>query len=110
MIELRPLLQNYGPIEINLGKISIFENEKEDVVKISVVSPRLVQLNSIINRHFENTETHPDYIPHVTLAYVKPGLGKKYEGNGTFAGVKVILDKAEFSGNDYRETTFSMIN
>lgn len=106
--ELRPLLQNYGPIEITLGKISLFENGKEDVIKIEVTSPRLVQLNSLITKHFENTETHPDYIPHITIAYVKSGAGKKYEGNGAFEGTKVILDKAEFSGNDYRETTFSM--
>jgi 2'-5' RNA ligase len=108
--ELRPLLQNYGPIEITLGKFSIFENGKEDVVKISVRSPRLVKLNSIITNQFENTETHPEYIPHITICYVKPELGKKYDGNTTFEGRKVILDKAEFSGNDYRETTFSMVN
>lgn len=106
--ELRPLLQNYGPIEITLGKISLFENGKEDVIKIEVTSPRLVQLNSLITKHFENTDTHPNYIPHVTIAYVKSGSGKKFVGNTAFEGVKAILEEAEFSGNDYRETTFSM--
>ena len=108
--ELRPLLQNYGPIKIVLGKISIFKNENEDVVKIGVVSPDLVQLNSTISVQFENTDTHPEYVPHITLAYVKPGIGKKYEGNNTFEGKEVILNTAEFSGNDNRETSFSMIN
>jgi 2'-5' RNA ligase len=106
--ELRPLLQNYGPIEIILGKLSIFENGKEDVVKINVTSPKLIELNLIITNRFENTTTHDKFIPHCTIGYVKPGLGKKYDGNDAFEGMKVILDKAEFSGNDYRETTFSM--
>jgi 2'-5' RNA ligase len=108
--ELRPLLQNYGDIECTLGNISIFQNDKEDVVKIDVQSPRLVELNSIITHHFENTETHPIYIPHVTICYLKPGAGKKYAGNSEFAGTKIILEEAEFSGNDYREMTFTLSN
>jgi 2'-5' RNA ligase len=106
--ELRPLLENFGPIEATLGNISIFENEKEDVIKIEVESPRLIQLHNIINKNFENIETHSTFIPHCTIGYVQPGMGKKYADNTDFAGMKVILKEAEFSGNDYRETTFSL--
>ena len=31
--------------------------------------------------NFENTQTFPEYHPHMTLAYVKPGTGKKYVSN-----------------------------
>lgn len=106
--EVRPLLDKIGPIKIILGEITIFENKDQDVVKISVESPDLVRLNKLISGAFEHTQTHPQYIPHCTLAYVKPGAGKKYVGRKDFAGKKITIDEILFSGNDYRETTFSL--
>jgi hypothetical protein len=103
-IEIRQIIWDFGPIEATLGKISLFENGKEDVVKIEVESPSLVELNKIISDKFENTKTHSEYIPHTTLAYIKPGLGMRYIGDDTFAGRKVLLTEVVYSGNDYRET------
>jgi 2'-5' RNA ligase len=102
--ELRLLLSRINPIEITLGEISVFENGDIDVVKLGVQSPALCIVNGIISECFENTNTHPDYIPHITVAYVRHGLGKKYAGNKTFAGRKLKLNSAIFSGNDNRKT------
>jgi 2'-5' RNA ligase len=97
----------FGPIELTLGEISIFENEDQDVVKISVVSPDLVRLNKIISDNLDHTDTFT-YTPHVTLGYVKPGAGQKYVGRKDFAGTKVKIKEILFSGNDYRETVFPL--
>jgi 2'-5' RNA ligase len=102
--ELREMLADFGPVDITLGETSIFENDEADVVKLSVVSPRLCKLNTLISDKFEHTDTHDIYIPHVTLAYVKPGYGKKYQGRKDFSGRKIKLEKALFSGNDNRKT------
>lgn len=106
--EIRPFISNFKPIHIILGKISIFENEGQDVVKISVDSSDLVKLNKIICESFDHTDTHHMYIPHCTLAYVKSGMGKKYKDRSDFLGREIILKEVLFSGNDYRETIFNL--
>ena len=102
--ELRNLVWDFGIVRTVLDSISIFSSDEQDVVKIGVTSPDLHRLNKLIANTFDNTETHPVYVPHVTIAYVKPGEGKKYVGRSDFEGKKIILEEALFSGNDYRET------
>ena len=106
--ELRSLIFKHGPIDVKLGEISLFQNDEADVVKIEVESPGLVALNKKIADSFEHTDTHPDYIPHVTVAYLKPGMGQKYVGPVPFTGKKIRLTSVMFSGNDNRETTLPL--
>jgi 2'-5' RNA ligase len=102
--ELRDLLFGKDPIRIQLKNISLFSNDEHDVVKLGVESPELHQFNKLVSDSFEHTDTHPDYIPHVTIAYVKKGLGKKYDGRSDFSGRECLLDSVVFSGNDNRRT------
>jgi 2'-5' RNA ligase len=102
--EVRELLSNFGPIDITLGKTSIFTGDEFDVVKIDVISPGLCELNALISKNFKHTDTHPKYIPHLTVAYVKSGTGKKYVGSDQFKGRKIKVDSVIFSGNDNRKT------
>jgi len=67
-------------IQIEINKISIFENDEFDVVKFDVISKELTKINSIM-RELPNTLTFPKYHPHLTLAYLKKGTGKKYMKN-----------------------------
>jgi 2'-5' RNA ligase len=64
-------------IEIKLVGISIFENDNYDVVKFTVESDDLKQINKKLNK-LPNKQTYPEYVPHITIAYVKPSQGKKY--------------------------------
>lgn len=102
--EIRSFLFGQKPFMIELGPISLFSNDEGDVVKIEVISPELHALNKKISETFEHTDTHPEYIPHVTLAYVKAGCGKKYEGRTDFQGMKIPISGCTFSGNDNRKT------
>ena len=68
-----------GQITVTIDEIGTFENDEYDVVKYNVpVTPELKEYRRIIEDTFPNTQTFPEYNPHVTLAYVKPGCGKKY--------------------------------
>lgn len=100
--------QNYligrKPITLRLGKVSLFEADDHDVVKLEVSSPQLHSLNRTVSNNFEVTDTYPQYIPHVTIAYVKKGRGKPYDGREDFVGKEVILNRATFSGKDNRKT------
>ena len=78
-------------IKIKVNKISIFENEDFDVVKFDVESELLNKINSVMKK-LPNVSTFPNYHPHITIAYVKKGKGKKY--------VKDFTKKYEMVGNE----------
>jgi 2'-5' RNA ligase len=89
---------------VKLGKVSLFENDKFDVVKVDVESSDLHRLNQKVSESQPQTETHPGYKPHVTIAYVKKGRGQKYVGDTSFEGREVTLDNVTFSGRDGERT------
>lgn len=66
-------------INISIKGISHFETPDYDVVKFDIDSKKLHQLNKIMVDNFEYTNGYPDYHPHMTIAYVKKGTGKKYD-------------------------------
>lgn len=101
--KVRELLADEKPITVKMGKTSVFDDSGDgDVVKVDVDSPELRALNKKIADAMEHTDTHPGYSPHVTVAYVKPGLGKKYAGDTSLEGHTVTIDKLTFSGADGR--------
>lgn len=61
---------------------SLFENPEFDVFKYDVGYPTrggafLHYCNSLLSE-LPNTQTYPDYHPHMTIAYLQPGKGKQY--------------------------------
>lgn len=57
--------------------LSCFNNEKYDVLKFDILGDNLHDTNKEL-KQFPYTTEYPDYHPHMTVAYFKPGLGKKY--------------------------------
>ena len=97
---VRQLLANEPPIRATLGTTSIFpasETGGDDVVKVDVVSEDLRRINTKIAAAVEVTDTHPEYQPHVTLAYVKPGKGQQYAGQTKLQGKKLQFKQLVFS-------------
>lgn len=111
--DVQALLANEPPIRATIGKVSIFpakEGADYDVVKMDVDSPDLHRLNAKIAAGTKVTDTHPEYKPHVTLAYVKPGEGAKYVGKATaLTGKEVTLDKITFSGRGGQEVKIPLV-
>ena len=94
----RALLEQWAPITMTFGQTSVFEGEEFDVIKVDVVSPQLLALNAEL-ASLPNTETHK-YSPHATLAYVKPGLGRKYSGMTDLDGVSFEAAEVVFSDTE----------
>jgi hypothetical protein len=62
--------------------VSLFEAENYDVLKFDIRYPNrsgafLTRCNRML-RELPHTSTYPTYHPHLTIAYVKSGKGKKY--------------------------------
>lgn len=98
--DVESVVKGFGPVEISLGQVSIFEPEGKDndVVKVEVESNSLRELNKKVST-LENSDEHPEYKPHVTIAYVKKGEGQKYVGREDFKGMKFTSDDLVFSAS-----------
>lgn len=110
--DVRRVLANERPITVTLGKTSTFPpsagSDGAEVVKVDVHSPDLHRLNAKIAGALAHTDTHPDYKPHVTLAYVKAGLGQKYTGDTSLEGRRLTVHDVTFSGKDRSEISIPL--
>jgi len=111
--DVRRVVAGFGAVVGRFGKVSLFpakDGKDFDVVKIDVYSNDLRRLNKTISDNLECTDTHPNYHPHVTLAYVKAGCGQKYvdgqqqgvEGT-TFTATEMV-----FSSKGGKKTTIPL--
>lgn len=65
-------------IEVKFKDISMFEQDEMDVLKFGCESSALESLHKTVKYYFDNNWEWPDYQPHVTITYLKPGTAKKY--------------------------------
>ncbi len=94
--DVEKLVKGFGTVYIQYGKTSIFEAEEHDVVKVEISGERLFELNKLLKK-LPYTNNYPDYKPHMTLAYVKPGAGKKYVGMDDINGYESMCTRLTFS-------------
>jgi hypothetical protein len=104
------ILREQKHIPATLRKTSVFSEEGKDydVVKLDVDSPELHRLRDKISAACDNTQTYPNYQPHVTLAYVKKGNGSKYANLLDLEGEKIDLNNLVFCGQDEGKTQFKI--
>lgn len=80
-------------ISLDVDGIDCFENKDFDVIKMNVKSDTLNLLNKELSK-LPHTTDYPDYKPHITIAYLLPGMGEKYiesDYKYTFNQVKKII-------------------
>ena len=82
-------LDGFKGSKININGVGIFENEKFDVVKLNVdpTGSLLVMHDKLCE--FPHTSYYPVYEPHITIGYVKKGLGKKYV-NSNYSDTRLV--------------------
>lgn len=99
------LASGFGPIEITLSTIDVFNtNPNFDVLKVNIISDRLMQLNKLICDNMHYTDKFPVYIPHATIAYIKKGTCLNLINSTVFDKLIDIVDEIYFtsrSGDEY---------
>lgn len=96
--EVRRAVEGQPPVAVQFGPVSFFSSAEHDVIKIDIESSGLHALNSAISGALACTDTYPDYKPHLTVAYVKPGLGPHYaERLNDLQGKVAVFDRLIFS-------------
>lgn len=108
--DIKKVLDEFTFSTCKIHNASLFENEKYDVLKFDVKGENLHACNEAL-KQFPYTNNFPDYHPHMTIGYLKSGMGKKYtkmlegqefelvpkyaiysEPNGTKTKIKVRID------------------
>lgn len=109
--DVAKFFKGISPVEIKLGKTKHFEPPELpfDVVTIEVISDVLPELNKKICGELECADgLIEEYRPHITVAYVKRGTGKKYIGDSFIEGSELTLDEVVFSPVEGERTTFNL--
>lgn len=94
---MRNCMGEDGCGDITLGPVSVFSNDKFDVLKFDAIGDWLHATNGEL-KELPHTNEYPDYKPHCTLAYLKPGLGQKYVA--LFNGLLYKVKPKEFIYSD----------
>lgn len=96
------------PSEVKLKRLDCFENDNGfDVVKFDLDGEGLVEINSALAK-LPHTTDFPKYHPHLTLAYVKEGTGRKYIRNlkndepANVRITKVVYNKTDGTVKEYK--------
>ena len=102
--EVKDKLKDIKFTDLVIHKPSLFENEKYDVLKFDVTYPTkggafLTKANAAL-KELPFTSDFPKYHAHVTIAYVKPGLGKKYTEMFKDQEYKITPTKIVYSNAD----------
>ncbi len=96
-------LAAHAPVALSFGPYRLFRNDEHDVLYIAIESPSLRRLNSSLCS-LPHESTHREYVPHMTVAYLKPGAGDYWLKHlGRFGGSATVPD-AVFSDADGVET------
>ena len=98
--EVKKALEIEKAPHVKFNKTSFFEPEGKDydVVIIPVESEDLQKLNEKLCSQVEHEDLQfKEYHPHVTVAYVKKGLGKTYDGKDIITDEEIYLDVLTFS-------------
>lgn len=92
-----------GPAHYSLGKLGLFPGKDCDVLYVSVDSPDLAAIN-VRTSALDHDEIYGAYVPHVTVAHLKKGLGSKYLSQDPFCGICCCATQVVFSpksGDDF---------
>lgn len=96
--QVAAVARDFAPFTIQFGEPEVFENPEFDVVVIPAESGKLRELNARL-RDLPNQNSYRIYNPHMTIAYVKRGQGRKYLFNPV-RGREVKVDSLTFSPAD----------
>lgn len=106
--DVAELLAGTGVVTATLGVFTFFpnaESDSGDVLLIAVDSPDLEALHRKLGE-LPHTDTHPQYKPHATIAYLTPGMGQHLvnelnkQRDLTLRGRRVFLNTLIFSTYD----------
>lgn len=89
------------PFYVDVKNIHVFKNESDALV-LKCESEELFNLRKYFEERFPFKKTHRDYIPHITLAYLKSGKGDYYKTllESKFKTGKILIKYVYYSNKN----------
>lgn len=107
--EVSAILTHPTSMSCMFGKTAIFESPEHDVLYLEVISKDFVDLHQFLSNSLTNKQTHKEYIPHLTLAYLKKGTSKKYVGKKVVSSDLVLsFTQVSFTNKDKVRTVIPL--
>src|SRR5271170_6971154 len=101
---LRQTLAGRIAFPIELGKVTVFTNSDNNAggtpVVVEVHAKELVELHKIVMDAIGTLPDELPYLPHITIAYVKPEEAQHYAGDDSFAGIEFEATSVALSPYD----------
>lgn len=98
-------------LKFTIKEIGVFDNSDNDkpfdVVKFNITPSKSLLKFRDKFLQLPNTQNFPDYNPHMTIAYVKKGEGKKYR-RILKKPIKIVFDKGVYSDPNYKKSYFDL--
>jgi hypothetical protein len=92
-----------GRIRASVGNLMVFQAPDYDVLVHEVQSEELPSLHEALGE-LDHVDTHAEYKPHITIAYLKSGEGKEWDGKeGPLTDEYFTWDDLAFSNRDGEE-------
>jgi 2'-5' RNA ligase len=106
--EMFEKIKELEPVTVEIEEIGVFEIDDYDVVKMNVpVTKQLKKYRKMFEDGFPNTQKFKTFKPHITLAYVKKGCGKKY-GLKLEEPIEITFDRGVYSDWEHKKRYFDL--
>jgi 2'-5' RNA ligase len=108
---VKEALASEMPVRFTMGMLQIFratDERNSDVLVADVYSDDLRRLNQEISNAVPHIDTHPNYQPHATIAYLKPGKGEAYAYRDDLQNLEGVADEVVHSGRDGKRTVIPL--
>lgn len=111
---IQKFVESLPMIVVKLRSVSMFHQPTQDVLKITVESPQLQEINTSLVEYLGPGNVEPNqykYNPHVTLAYITPNSLPHLDGNDSFNGYVYLMKEVVYSEpNSTRKHYFNLSN
>lgn len=97
------------PVAVRFGSLALFQGPDADVLYIAVESDGLREVNASL-RDIPHLAKYPQYTPHLTVAYLKPGAGEAFASGLVPSGLEgVELQLARFVHSTEGESQVELV-
>jgi hypothetical protein len=91
--EYESIVKEYIGTELSTSKVTVFETKKFDAIVLGVLADdALTQMHSKLTSLANPLFARKHYTPHVSIAFVKPGIGKKILKQLSWADLQPVQD------------------
>lgn len=108
--EVRKAVAGAAPVSVKLGKVKHFpatDDRKSDVLHVEASGKGLHALKKRLAA-LPHSNPNPEYSPHATLAYLKPGMAKDYDDMDGMEGLSMMCSAITFSDKTGKKTVIPL--